>query len=149
MKRVAFPIAILLLALWALSATARGQIFVSSYSFNTAIGEYDATTGATVNAALVTGLYNPQGIAVVSTPLPGDYNDNGIVDAADYVVWRKGLGTIYKQNDYNVWRTNFGHPGGSGAGVGANAAVPEPAALLQLLFAAAAWCLRRRISGRI
>ena len=28
--------------------------------------------------------------------LPGDYSGNGVVDAADYVVWRDGLGTKYK-----------------------------------------------------
>ena len=40
--------------------------------------------------------------------LAGDYNEDGIVDAADYVVWRKGLGTIYIQAQYDVWRANFG-----------------------------------------
>jgi len=34
--------------------------------------------------------------------IPGDFNNNGVVDAADYVVWRKGLGTTYDQNDYGV-----------------------------------------------
>ena len=34
--------------------------------------------------------------------LPGDYNQNGVVDSADYVVWRNGLGTTYTQNDYNT-----------------------------------------------
>ena len=76
----------------------------------------------------------------------GDYNSNGIVDTADYVVWRKGLGTKYTQNDYNVWRANFGQtaPGaGNGAGAIANAAVPEPATFVLLMFAAACWRLRR------
>jgi hypothetical protein len=54
--------------------------------------------------------------------LPGDYNLNALVDAADYVLWRKtngstvppysgadgdGSGTI-TPNDYTVWRTHFG-----------------------------------------
>ena len=53
----------------------------------------------------------------------GDYNLNGIVDAADYVVWRKTLGTsvappftgadgdgdaTIDQDDYGVWRAHFG-----------------------------------------
>ena len=42
--------------------------------------------------------------------LPGDYNHNGIVDAADYVVWRKGLGTTYTQADYDVWRATSAKP---------------------------------------
>ena len=40
--------------------------------------------------------------------LPGDYNRDGVVDAADYVVWRKGMGTTYTQGDYDVWRAHFG-----------------------------------------
>src|SRR5262249_31257435 len=50
------------------------------------------------------------------TGLMGDYNHNSIVDAADYVVWRKGLGTIYTQADYNVWRARYGQTSGSGSG---------------------------------
>lgn len=38
----------------------------------------------------------------------GDYNGNGVVDAADYVVWRNTNGS---QAAYNVWRTNFGKGG--------------------------------------
>ena len=74
----------------------------------------------------------------------GDFNGDGKVDAADYVTWRKGLGTIYTQNDYNVWRAHFGQTAGSGAGATANGAVPEPATLVLLTFAASGWCLRRR-----
>jgi len=54
----------------------------------------------------------------------GDFNQNGVVDAADYVVWRKNLGGQFTEQDYQLWRQNFGAPG-SGAGVGAP--VPEPA----------------------
>jgi prepilin-type N-terminal cleavage/methylation domain-containing protein len=42
-------------------------------------------------------------LTVVGPGLPGDYNANGRVDAADYVKWRKTL-----VGDYAVWRTNFG-----------------------------------------
>ncbi len=56
--------------------------------------------------------------------LAGDYNQNGTVDAADYVVWRNGLGTTYTQDDYNIWRANFGRTAGTGSGVAAT--VPEP-----------------------
>jgi hypothetical protein len=78
---------------------------------------------------------------------PGDFDRNGIVDAADYVVWRKGLGTTYTQDDYNVWRAHFGQIAGSGAGAIANAAVPEPTTLVLLIFAAARWCLPRRLAA--
>jgi hypothetical protein len=65
-------------------------------------------------------------LAPPPTALPGDYNGDGSVDAADYVVWRKGDGS---DEGYNDWRTNFGHTAGSGSGALADAAVPEPASL--------------------
>lgn len=53
----------------------------------------------------------------------GDYNNNGIVDAADYTLWRDNLNTSatlpndttpgVTQNDYNVWKANFGSSGSS------------------------------------
>jgi hypothetical protein len=65
-------------------------------------------------------------LAPPSAALPGDYNEDGSVDAADYVVWRKSDGS---QEDYNTWRTNFGRTAGSGGGALASAAVPEPASI--------------------
>jgi hypothetical protein len=61
----------------------------------------------------------------VPDPIPGDYNQNGTVDAADYTVWRKNDGT---QAGYNAWRANFGAllPG---SGVSVLTAIPEPSAL--------------------
>jgi hypothetical protein len=59
-------------------------------------------------------------LANSATPsLLGDYNNNAIVDAADYVLWRGKLGQsvmlpndaspgTVTQADYNVWRANFG-----------------------------------------
>jgi hypothetical protein len=79
--------------------------------------------------------------------IPGDFNHNGVVDAADYVVWRNGLGTTYTQADYNAWRTHFGLIAGRGSAIGANAAVPEPATVPLLIFAATFRCLRLRRVG--
>jgi hypothetical protein len=82
--------------------------------------------------------------------VPGDFNNDGTVDAADYVVWRKGLGTTYTQNDYGVWRSHFGSSLGTGSGAALpsaeslSAAVPEPATIILITLAAAGWCLRRR-----
>jgi dockerin type I repeat protein len=80
-------------------------------------------------------------------PLPGDFNADGTVNAADYVVWRKGIGSTYTQAAYDVWRTHFGQTAGSGSALPSaaslSAAVPEPSALVPLIFAAAGWCLRR------
>lgn len=64
--------------------------------------------------------------------LPGDFNDDGSVDAIDYAVWRDSLGVfgfglsadhdasgVVDAGDYQLWVSNFG----ATAGV---VAVPEP-----------------------
>jgi probable HAF family extracellular repeat protein len=69
------------------------------------------------------------------TSLLGDYNNNGTVDAADYTVWRDGLGSTYTMADYDVWKSHFGQSLGSGAIGSASAlpAIPEPTSLALLL----------------
>jgi hypothetical protein len=89
--------------------------------------------------------------------LPGDYNEDEIVDAADYTVWRDHLGSGtslpnddtagVEQDDYRRWKANFGESAGAGSSAFDNVAVPEPATLLPLLLAAAGVCLRRRRSA--
>ena len=76
--------------------------------------------------------------------LPGDYNGDNKVDLADYVRWRKGLGTNYTQADYGIWRANFGQTAGSGSGTTANAPVSEPASSLIALLGLMIACLSRR-----
>jgi hypothetical protein len=67
--------------------------------------------------------------------LPGDYNNDGRVDSADYVVWRKNPGGFGGDPaGYNTWRTNFGRTSGSGSA--ASAAVPEPGMVGLVLLAA-------------
>ena len=76
-------------------------------------------------------------------PLVGDYNDDGIVDAADYTVWRDTLGSttdlrangddtgasagIIDEADYVAWKTNFGATSGAGSSGVIGGSVPEPA----------------------
>jgi hypothetical protein len=78
-------------------------------------------------------------LAMKESPLPGNYNSNGIVDSADYTVWRNGLGSIYTQADYVVWKAHFGETsgGGSAGASPSRAAVPEPASVLLIAFGAA------------
>ena len=84
-------------------------------------------------------------LAVKQAPITGDFNLNGTVDAADYVVWRKGVGVAPTPANYNLWRTHFGETFGNGSGATANVTVPEPATLVMLIMAAAASIpLRRR-----
>ena len=80
--------------------------------------------------------------------LAGDYNENGVVDSADYVVWRNSVGTavvefsgadgngngLIDQPDYDVWRGHFGTTLGSGAGALTAVAVPEPTSALLLVI---------------
>jgi hypothetical protein len=85
--------------------------------------------------------------------VPGDFNTDGTVDAADYAIWRNGLGTMYTQNDYEVWRAHFGisftaGSGSAGYPLGASAeplsaAVPEVASFAMMLLAAAGLALSR------
>jgi hypothetical protein len=112
-------------------------------------GSLSGTFSAVQLPALASGLrwdtsqLYTSGVVSVGVGLPGDFNQNGVVDAPDYVTWRKGLGTTYTQSDYDIWRTHFGQTAGGGAGAIANAAVPEPATLVLLMVVAAGWCLRR------
>lgn len=75
--------------------------------------------------------------------ITGDYNADGTVDAADYVVWRKHLGTMTELpndltpemvtlDDYTAWMENIGR---SNAGLAAMAAIPEPACVMLVLIA--------------
>ena len=42
----------------------------------------------------------------------GDHNENGTVDAADYVTWRNDPGSFGgDQEGFDVWRANFGKTG--------------------------------------
>jgi probable HAF family extracellular repeat protein len=75
--------------------------------------------------------------------LPGDFNFDGNVDAADYVNWRKNRGGIYTQNDYNTWRSNFGRTSGSGLAPSENP-VPEPGSLALLTLSVPALLHRRQ-----
>jgi hypothetical protein len=85
---------------------------------------------------------------VGSTAVPGDYNGDGSVDAADYVVWRHSLGEsvtpytsadgngngLVDEDDYSVWRRNFGNTVSPGSGSGAAMVVmSQPASAAALI----------------
>lgn len=93
-------------------------------------------------------------VSIVTPGLAGDFNGDGMVDAADYTVWRDNLGSdfdlngngdevggsagIVDQADYALWKSSFGDSAGSGIGLASGAAVPEPSAGLLSLLACAA-----------
>ena len=79
-------------------------------------------------------IYNPTNVQllVVSTSLPGDFNNDGFVDAIDYAVWREGLGTIFTSLDYDIWRANFGSSLPA-TGATQQSGVPEPGSMVMVL----------------
>jgi PEP-CTERM motif len=92
---------------------------------------------------------NPMAAPAPGVLLFGDYNENDVIDAADYTVWRDAMtaasgslpndptpGTV-DESDFLYWRSHFGQTLGAGASANAqsvpgepqgpnNAAVPEP-----------------------
>jgi hypothetical protein len=72
--------------------------------------------------------------------LPGDFNHDGSVDAADYVTWRNGPAT---EADYQTWRAHFGQNAGASATGVSLTAVPEPGSLFLLGICVAMLFVRR------
>ncbi len=91
--------------------------------------------------------------ALFSVRLPGDYNDDHVVDAADYTVWRDALGlpislpnedaspNAVDAEDYDVWKSHFGQSASDAAAAISAANVPEPATALISATAALALSL--------
>jgi len=79
----------------------------------------------------------------------GDYNFDGMVDAADYNVWRDAVGStlvaepdgngdgVVDALDYNIWKSNFGTITGNGTSLAMT--VPEPTGLLLFLAWLVGW----------
>lgn len=67
--------------------------------------------------------------ASLASAVPGDFTNDGAVDAADYVFWRKNPAGDLIPADYNIWRTNFGAPFGATVSAAGHSTVPEPNAL--------------------
>jgi hypothetical protein len=119
-----------------------------------------AVAGCNSGSATVSVLLNDGNWPATSPVLPGDYNVNGVVDAADYVVWCKTPGTgvpnltaaegnrngAVDAGDDSVWRSHFGQYAGSGAAgyplcasvEPLPAAVPEPPTAIPFFAAAVA-----------
>jgi hypothetical protein len=91
----------------------------------------DYGTGSSTNGSKELFFDN---LTVTSPDIPGDFNKDQKVDAADYVVWRKdGLDAA----DYSLWRSHFGESASASASLinSLQSIVPEPtAATLILMF---------------
>ena len=118
---------------------------------------YDTALSAEdVNANYLDGMDQFGG----GTPGPGgvvgDYNENGVVDAADYTVWKDNWATGFALpndatpgsvtfEDYDVWKANFGNVAATGSSSGSGA-VPEPGSLTLLFLAVIGTVFCRRNS---
>ncbi len=110
---------------------------------------FGSDTGVSYSAALDQQISlpgdQPDALIKVVAGLTGDFNYSGAVDAADYTVWRDGLGTAYTQSQYQVWRDSYGRTLSAAA-----TSVPEPAGLSAALAGAGllAGALSRRRGRR-
>jgi hypothetical protein len=116
------------------------------------------------NATCTSGTTRFDWVQIVLGVPAGDYNEDGVIDTADYVVWRDTIGQavtpwdgadgtgdgMVTQEDYDVWVRNFGKviPNLSGSG-SSLAQVPEPnSAVFLLLWSCGSSLLARRHAGR-
>jgi hypothetical protein len=97
-------------------------------------------------------LVNSGAVLTVKLAVQGDYNGNGVVDAADFVLWRNSIDSMtdlqadgdgsgmIDHADYDLWRARFGRA------IGANnptaSVIPEPVSIAMFLvglLAAVEW----------
>jgi autotransporter-associated beta strand protein len=97
-------------------------------------------------------------LTVTSVPegVPGDYNDDGMVDMGDYIVWVKNrdtenslpndneLGGTVGQQHYDLWLEHFGESLAGSGGEQTSGAVPEPSVVVSLLLGVCVLVFRRR-----
>lgn len=135
------------------SSLASGAAINLGSAYNTSVDGQDLQfLYRQTNGSIISGIVD----YVTSAPVDGDYNGNGLVDLADYTIWRDTLGSTTDlradgsgnnnvgPEDYLFWKQRFGNSAGSGSV--AAAAVPEPAAAAMALVCLAAACVvsRRR-----
>ncbi len=82
-------------------------------------------------------LLNPDG---ASTGLAGDFDVDGDVDGADFLLWQRGTSV----GNLADWESNYGLPAPLAAGSAGTGAVPEPSSLLLAVASALALAGGRR-----
>jgi autotransporter-associated beta strand protein len=116
-----------------------GSIF-NLFDWSSVAGSFNTLNLATLPGGLswdTSQLYTTGVLSVAAAPgLPGDFNNDTNVNAADYIAWRKGVGVASTLENYNLWRTNFGRTGAGAGPESFDAAVPEPTSLASMLIVA-------------
>lgn len=121
-----------------------------SGSLLTSIGDINTPGDRTLDVAFTTLVVTN----LVFGTATGDYNADGVVDAADYTVWRDTQGQsvtpltgadgdgngLIEVNDRLIWANNYG----STAAVASALAVPEPGTAMPLLTALLAFAATAR-----
>jgi hypothetical protein len=130
---------------------ANGEISIGN-AFNPAIFGSGRSGDIVFGFGLSSGAFVTGRVDYIGTaePLAGDYNLDGVVDAADYTVWRDHLGAtnftlpneggvspgVVDAADYNFWKSRFGMSG-AGAPGDLSGSVPEPSETISVLTAVA------------
>jgi hypothetical protein len=147
---------------WEEFGTVNSKLIGESWPTGSSSVPHSTSSGISLGAAFRVGL--PQDLVFqygqLSTPatLDGDFNNDGVVNAADYPVWRK---TDNTQAGYDDWVENFGAtlaPSGPSTliqgfvryvpGPGSGGGVPEPSTVLLVGMGIASLALNgRRKSG--
>ena len=124
------------------------------------VGEFDSASLPTLTSGLMWQIqYDTVSVSLMVT-LAGDYNGDGVVNAADFTVWRDNLGQSASNLtsadgdgdgmitilDYNIWRDNYGQQIPLPAQ--ANSEVPEPTAVALGAGAVALLLVGRKTQGR-
>jgi hypothetical protein len=103
------------------------RMYIVNYTYDSAEWQHVGTLAITFTATM-----------------PGDFDGNLVVDAADYTVWRENLGGKYDADDYQNWRSNFGWRASS---LQVSPPVPEPSAAAVLAMVGCAVFTQRRRSA--
>lgn len=122
---------------------AAGNVYTSSNSAERV--QVFSPGGATRAITTSSGTFSVEELVI--DILAGDFNGDGIVNAADYTVWRDNLTAtdeslindagladgVVDINDYNIWKAAFGNAAGAGS-LATTGAVPEPSAVILTLL---------------
>jgi T5SS/PEP-CTERM-associated repeat protein len=129
-----------------------GQSF-NLFDWSSVGGAFDTITLPTLGGGLAWNtslLYSSGVLSVTIAGVPGDYNNDGQVDAADYTSYRDALGSTttlpndttpgsVTAADYTVWASNYGAVTSSGS------TIPEPTGFAILVVAIGALSPRSRV----